>query len=158
MSTVGLREHDGCHYSFEGYNEMGEWISRLIERDFYGSTDTLDITPPNVQEAWYSTPERDEISIRFDSPVVWAADTLGASMEDYFFLDGDWGIVDSGYVDTDGYTVVLRLFIPSSASTITYLPNMTYHGSEEIYEGPWIRNPRGIGALSFFEFPLVERN
>jgi len=156
MSTVGLVGHDGCHYSFEGYNQMGLWVSRLMNRDFYESSDTLHIRPPNVIEAWFTDSTRDELRIRFDEQVVWPPDTLGASMVDYFALDGEWGHVLSGYVDGDGLTVVLELVGPTEVETVTYLPNKTYHNYPNlVYQGPWLRNPRSVGALSFLELPIA---
>ncbi len=156
MSTVGIVGHDGCHYGFDGYNQMGSWVSRLIDRDFYGSSDTLRIVPPNVVRAFYTTHAMDEIRIDFDGDVVWPADTLGASMNDYIYLDGAWGLVESGKVTGDGKTVIVRLTEPVSATTLTYLPNVYYHDTSVTYEGPWIRNPRGVGALSFYEFPIAD--
>ena len=78
-------------------------------------------------------------------------------MRDYFFLDEQWGTVQSGSVDPDGRTIVLTLPAPSRAVRIGYLPNLSYLGPPwTTYEGPWIRNPRGVGALSFWGVPIEE--
>jgi len=157
MATAGLGDHDGCHYGYDGYNQMAEWIYRPAARDLYASTDTVAILPPNVQAAYYSTPARDEVVVLFDQPVVWPADTLGAAMKDYFYLDGLSGSVDSGYADpAKPEQIHLILRGPSAASDITYLPGQYYNGTSRIYEGPWIRNARGVGALSFFEFIIFD--
>lgn len=155
MSTVGVGLHDGCHYAVDGYRQMGRWISHLVARDFYGDTDTLDIQPPNVQRIWYSTAGRDEIRIQFDSTVSWPADTLGISLKDYIYLDDVAGHVVEGHADgADPRVIVLTLDEPSSANEVTYLPNL-YDDLGRTYEGPFIRGPRGVGALSFFEFPIM---
>jgi hypothetical protein len=157
MSTMGIGGHDGCHYTDAGYRQMAGWIFRLVARDLYGSSDTWCITPPNVLSASYTTADHREIRVDFDSEVVWPPDSLGVSMKDYFFLDEEWSTVDSGRVDANGRTIVLTLRGPSRAVRIGYLPNLSYLGPPwSTYEGPWIRNPRGVGALSFWGVPIPE--
>lgn len=61
----------------------------------------------------------------------------------------------SGHLDEDGHSIILTLNGPCTASTITYLPNCCYvEPPGGAYQGPWIRNPRGVAALSFAEFPI----
>jgi len=152
MSTMGIVGHDGCHYEYTGYYQMAEWIFRLIARDFYDSTDSLLITPPNIKYAY--TEDHKQIVLEFDQPIVWPADTLGQSMKDYFYLDDTDVYVDSGYVGISENFIFLNLSEISSATTVTYLPNKYYNGNSVIYEGPWLKNQWGIGALSFYEFPI----
>jgi hypothetical protein len=157
MSSAGIGGHDGCHYTDAGYRQMAGWIFRLVARDLYGSADSWCITPPDVLTASYTTADHREIRVDFDSEVVWPADTLGVSMRDYFFLDEEWSAVESGRVDANGRTIVLTLPGPSRAVRIGYLPNLSYLGPPwSTYEGPWIRNPRGVGALSFWGVPIPE--
>jgi hypothetical protein len=157
MSTLGLIGHDGCHYNYAGYTQMAEWIWRLLIRDFYGSNDTEQITPPNILRAAFTGPEQNRIALDFDQPVVWPDDTLGYSLKDFFYLDGFRELVSSGYTGVaEPNRIYLELYNASSASVITYLPNATYYGQYHYYEGPWIRNPRGVGALSFYEFPVEQ--
>jgi len=156
MATVGLAGHDGCHYSIDGYCQMGRWISHLVAHDFYGESDTLDIRAPNVQRIWLSSPAQDELRIQFDCAVSWPADTLGIALEDYIYLDGAAGAVVDGRVDDrDPRTLVLTLDGPSNATRVTYLPNLTNDLGDN-YEGPFIRGRRGVGALTFFEFPIMD--
>jgi hypothetical protein len=156
MSTMGLTGHDGCHYNLDGYIQMGSWVSRLVARDFYAESDTLDIRPPNVQRIWFTSPAQNELRIRFDCAVSWPADTLGFALSDYIYLDGAAGaILDGRLDDLDPRTLVLTLGGPSSATHVTYLPNL-WDDLGGVYEGPFIRGRRGVGALSFFEFPIME--
>jgi hypothetical protein len=157
MSTVGLPGHDGLHYHYNGYKMMGEWIYGLISRDFYNSNDTLNITPPKIQNIFYSPGTQNEITMVFDQPVLWPADTLGATLKDYIYLVGDtFGTtIDSGYVQNND-SVILQLSGSSNATEITYIPNSTYNGSSTIYEGPWLENTRGVGALTFYRFPITD--
>ena len=175
MSTCGLIGHDGVHYSRNGYLELGEWLFPLVARDFYHSTDTLRITPPNIKRAYYASDERREIVLEFDQPVLWQKDStinisradtfVNSSMKDYFYLDRVWGLVDSGYADTSHNAILLSLKQPVNAEKITYLPGGYYHNAPPgpgynemwVYEGPWLYGTRGIGALSFDNIP-IERN
>ncbi len=155
MSTCGLVGHDGCHYSDDGYLEMAEWIFRLIERDFYNATDTLNIDAPDILSVYYQNSQKNSIVIEYDQPVIWPNDTLGHSMKDYFYLDDNFGFVKNGYTTNGGYTLILELTTSVNAQQLTYLPNATYNRlPTAAYEGPWIRNQRGVGALSFYHVPI----
>ena len=152
MATNGLIGHDGCHYNDDGYLQMAAWIFPLIQRDFYARTDTLNIEAPDLLNAHYSDQSHTQIALEFDQPVLWPEDSLNASMKDYFYLDGESGFVQNGYTINGGYTVILQMTSTREVSLVTYLPSFSYnHAPTRIYQGPWIRNERGIGALSFFE-------
>jgi len=161
MSTVGLGYHDGCHYHYPGYNNMAQRMYDMIKWELYGSHDTAGSFPPNIRQAYYTSSTRDEVCLVFDQPVLWPSDTFITwnttttyySMQDYFYLadaspDGINHEVDSGYAIPVENKVILRLTQTSPANHITYLPNSSYS------LGPWLRNERGVGALTFFEFPL----
>ncbi len=152
MATNGLIGHDGCHYNDDGYLQMASWIFPLMERDFYSRADTVDIDAPDLLNAHYANQSHTQIALEFDQPVIWPDDSLNASMKDYFYLDGESGFVQNGYTINDDYTVILQLTSAREVSLVTYLPSFSYnHAPLHIYQGPWIRNSRGIGALSFFE-------
>lgn len=155
MSSVGVQGHDGCHYNFNGYNETALNIFRLISRDFYHGTDTIDIEPPNIKSASFITPERDRIRLIFEgsSTLVWPADTLGRSLYSYFYFDTvTYGVVSSHSVSGD--TLILNLTGTINAGNISYLPNIYYNGTSTVYQGPWLRNSKRVGALSFYRFPI----
>jgi hypothetical protein len=84
--------------------------------------------------------------------MVWPADTLGEQMRDYFYLDGSYGLVESGRASGD--SVILSLYGPQFIDHITYLPDILYNTVNLTYEGPWLKNSRGVGALTFNEFPV----
>lgn len=153
MSTVGIHEHDGCHYYLDGYYEMAINISRLVARDFYKYTDTLDIKPPNIVKAYYNA-NHNAINLIFDNTanLIWPADTLGETMKDYLYTNDS--IADIKSYSLSGNTLVLKLNKASYDTVITYLPNLYYNKVAYVYEGPYIRNKRGVGALSFYHFPL----
>ncbi|MFI5201560.1 MAG: LamG-like jellyroll fold domain-containing protein [Candidatus Kapaibacterium sp.] len=160
MSTVGIQGHDGCHFDAYGYVDIGNDLSRLIGRDYYGSTDTISIDAPNVVTAFYSRPDSSEIGIvlsHADSLSIIDDTPLGAhseAMKDYFYLDGLRGMIQSAVIHHD--SIQLLLSGHSYASRLTYLPDQDYNDTALIYEGPWIVNSRGIGLLSFDSVPILE--
>jgi hypothetical protein len=162
MSTVALPGHDGCHYALEGYYAMAQNIFRLLDRDLYAATDTINIDPPNIRAAFYTNATHNEIAVLFRQPhpnLTLQADTLVGltteSLKSYFYLGNDTGIVQSLAVIGD--TLLLTLTRPDTTAALTYLPDQNYNGTATVYEGPWIVNNRSIGALSFFRFPITER-
>ncbi|UCD37190.1 MAG: T9SS type A sorting domain-containing protein [Fidelibacterota bacterium] len=153
MSTNGLPGYDGLHYSHGGYRAMADWINPLLAVDFYGSLDTVDIHPPNISGAAYDAASQ-EVQLAFANTdsLVWPEDTLGQRLEDYFYLDGDWGLVDSAVVAGD--SIRLQLTGPHFFDHIIYLPDKEYNTITPTYAGPWLRNGRGVTALSFYRVPI----
>ena len=154
ISSCGLPGHDGLHYHFKGYKTMAEWTYLLVARDFYHSTDTLEIEPPNIKEAIYKNKQK-EIQLIFEntSSLEWPDDTLGERMEDYFYCDGQTGMIKSGRANID--TVFLQLNGYNYFDNITYLPTRKYNENDQVFAGPWLKNSRGIGALSFGKFKIT---
>ena len=157
MSTVGLPGHDGLHYNFDGYRTMAEWIYNLIRVDFYESTDTLEIYPPDIKKIVYNQEKR-EIALVFKNTkaLLWPADQMEHKMKDYFYFDGDYGVVESGRANMD--SVILQLNGAHFFDYLTYLPNSLYNTVQSSYNGPWLKNTRGIGALSFYQYPIENPN
>ncbi len=159
MSTCGVSGHDNCHYDAFGYWHIADNIFRLVARDFYGSTDTVNIDPPDISRAIYGNSNNDVIILQFKNrnDLYLTPDTLISGklrqLKDYFYLDNLSGGISSVLVKGD--SIILRLPVASNAKVITYLPNETYNNDDTlIYEGPWIMNRRGIGALSFYNVPI----
>jgi len=152
MSTAWIPGHDGCHYDVMDYLEMAKAVLPLVERDFYQATETKNITAPNIQAAFFTSPARDEIIMEFDMPVVWPSDTLNHKMRNYFYLNGKHGNIASG-IPIPG-TNQLRLILNKGVENtdITYLPAGNYNGTADFYKGPWVKNKKGIGAQSLQGF------
>ena len=141
MSTTAAPQHDGCHFYYAGYRELGDRIARLVLRDLYGSTDTQEIDPPNIQSARWLGPTQDVLELTFRDPddtLVW-----DPGSEQDFLLDDGTSVL-SGSVA--GNRVFLQLTGPSTATTVFYLGHP--------FDGPWLSNARGVGALTFFDFPI----
>ena len=145
---------NGCHFFDSGYTAWGKDLFKLFARDFYHSTDTLEIRNPNLREAYYSSPSHDEITLEFTPPetqLSFTADTTIKGklhrMSDFLYLDDSAGFVQS--ITPQGNKLLLKLSKPN-ASLITYLPDRFYpDDSTSVYQGPWIVNFRGLGAFIF---------
>ncbi|MEO8666144.1 MAG: T9SS type A sorting domain-containing protein, partial [Ignavibacteria bacterium] len=162
FSTSGISQHYGCHYGPDGYVELATFLIRNIAKQYYNGTDTVNIRPPNIKHAFYSD-NRTKIKILFEGSRIqsWPADTVygdvtivNHSMKDYIYLDGVYGNISGGTVSGD--TLILNLITPSFATKISYLPASRDLTDQQVYEGPFLRNPRRLGALSFFEFPIAD--
>ena len=55
MSTLGIDPPGGCHYPAAGYAEFARLICPLVERDNYGKSFSTNITPPDLQRAYYAS-------------------------------------------------------------------------------------------------------
>ena len=64
MSTSSVLGHDGCHFSYEGYNEFTKRILPLVSRDLFGEKNISVITPPQLLNAYFSGDK--EITLTFD--------------------------------------------------------------------------------------------
>lgn len=146
---------DYCHYYNEGYYNIADMLYPIIMRDFYNGTDTVNIEGPELLSVEYSGSSRENLLLKFNQPIVYPPDTLGYAMKDYFYLDEQYGIVDSAGNWNDS-TIALYLGQPASYSRITYLPNRYYHNTNDVYVGPWLKNTRGIGVPSFHAFPITD--
>lgn len=161
VSAMGIDGHDGCHYTTVGYTSIGDMVYKQVARDFYGSDDTVGVDPPNIIKAYYRTPSRDKLVLQFTSAgpsLKHTNDTIVsgifASLNDYFYLGDDTSTVKN--ISTEGSKLILHLKSPSNASVVSYLPDMNYNRTSVIYEGPWLTNARGVGALSFWRFPITD--
>ena len=160
ISTTLFPNQDGCHFHDDGFQGIADQLFPIVARDFYGSGDTIGIRSPNISKAFYVTPENTEIALVF-SPhncgISATNDTtvggIFATLKDYFYPDDSLGKVES--VRFSGDTVFLQLYSPSNAKFISHIPDRYYNGSDSVlYEGPWLKSSRSIGALIFYHFPI----
>ncbi|NQU50036.1 MAG: hypothetical protein HQ519_15405 [Planctomycetes bacterium] len=139
MSMTATGAHDGCHFYYAGYRELGNRLARVVARDFYGSTDTANITPPNPLQARFLTTARDQIMLTYRV----ATDTLvlGPDVYQGFKLgDGVAETVTAAQVAGPG-----QVLLTLSASTLA--TKLRYAGPSS--GGDWVMNARGVGAFEF---------
>lgn len=140
MSTNAAPDHDGCHYRYAGYRELGDRIARQVMRDFYNGTELDQIDPPNAVAAYFSDDQTIVIEVTPPETEI----TLQAGAEREFFIDGARVVAGAG----DGATIILHLDQPTTARKLSYL---SHAGT-----GPDVVNGRGIGLLAFYELTVQE--
>ena len=167
IATVGMPGYDGVHYSGLAHQRLAFEQYRLIARDIYGSKDTVQINSPDIRKTFYNT-RKDSITLVFDdqAQMVWKSDTTfynfatGAKiayreLKDFFYLDRQAGLVTGG--SANGNRVVLSLKQPASAKTLRYLPAFfSDEPASPFYDGPTLRNARGMRAFSFDNVPIAD--
>jgi chitodextrinase len=158
IATVGTTAYDGIHYGKDGHVQTAGEVYRLLARDIYGSTDRNQITSPDVEKIFYSTPDRTEITLVFGAEhrMNWPADILlpnGVTerLVNLISLNASGSRVTSGRAE--GRRVYLTLNAPLTATQLTYLPNhypsRTSYSNYVGFQGPVLTNGRGMRAFSF---------
>jgi hypothetical protein len=158
IATVGTQGYDGIHYNALGHQQMAYEQFRQIARDFYGSTDTLQINSPDPKKVYYNT-RRDSVTLVFDESMqmVWrdsayynfaTGQLMGQRfLKDMFYVDKQAGWVTGGQAKRN--RVVLSLKEATSAKTIRYMPPYFADSQSGFYDGPTLRNSRGMRAFIF---------
>ncbi len=151
MSTMGIAGFDGCHFNVSGYQTLAGYLYKQVSREMFGVTQPVSADPPDVVSATFTNSTNTELSVVFNQPVIWPATFNGNDLKDYFYLNTPVTILSGS---ASGDTVKLQLSASSNAYKVTYLPNQYYNGTATNYDGPWLRNPATVGALSFYSFPV----
>lgn len=161
MAAVALPGHDGCHYTSVGYTALGNNLYRLVDRDFYNSTDTVAVSAPSLYRAYFTGTDRRQLALVFkpsnSNIIPQQGITVGGVaqlLEDHIYLDGG---VKISSIEASADTVFLNLAGTSNALRVSYTPAVYYNGTSTIYQGPWIVNTRGVGALTFANFPITDK-
>lgn len=165
MTTFGTVTFDGLHYKLEGYLENGDNVARLIARDFHKSTDTVEISAPNIKSVYF-TAKKDSLILEFDKnqKVSFPKDEPkknithpSINIKDYIYLDGKAGNIESG--SGNGNHIILKLKTPVEAQKITYTPDNYTTDFIAVLPGiTQIKNSRGIQALTFKDLTISNVN
>ncbi len=150
MSTHGIVPGSGCHYEPAGYQVYSDLIGPLVEQDVYGVNPTAKLTAPNLQRAYFTSPEKNEIALVFDQNVNW-----NVNAPTLLFLANAAG-APSGSVSSGsatGNTIQLQLSDAANATTITYLKGLLPWQQADILKGT-----NGIAALTFADVPISTMN
>ena len=155
LASVGTEGFDGLHYTPEGYKQNALEFSRLIGRDFYNDADNDNINAPNIRKAYFSAKDKSEVTLVFEKgqELIWIDQNKNMVMKNQYYLDGKNGVVASGYAIAN--QIVIKLLQPTTATQLSYLPPYIANNSPDYpYSGPYIKNKRGLRALSFHEIKI----
>jgi len=109
----------------------------------YGLDRTKVLSAPNLRRAYFTSAAKNEITLKFDQPMVWKEECKA-----WIYLDGTAAAVSAGKVT--GGAITLRLAAPSSAKAIAYLSGKTWDGRPD----KLLYGANGIAALAFSAVPL----
>lgn len=152
MSTVGIPNFDGCHFLSTGYNQLGTQLYFQVMRDVYSQSQPGEIDAAMPLSASFLDSANTLLALRMSQNLTWPALLNGNDLRNYFYFDQPGVNVVNGWTSND--TIYLQLNTSSFAGKVTYLPGVYYNGTSQIYQGPWLLNNRGVGAMSFHEFPI----
>ncbi len=163
IAEAAIPYQNRCEYFDDGYRSMGDRFYLEFARDFYHAVDTQNLRSANAIGAWYSKIDHSQVAILFSPPDVQlhatddtTVDGIFATLKDYFYTDDISTPVQSIAFDDD--TLFVNFDKPSNARSIQYLPDQWYNGSDSVvYEGPWIVNSRGLGALLWYDLPISDQ-
>jgi len=147
MSTVGIASpatgRGMCHFDLEGYEQMANLLSPLVEMDNYGLKPAKEVTAPNLNRAWFTSAAKDEIALDFGQPMMWKDE-----MKKEIYLDGAKAAVSAG--SAAGNIITLKLGAPSAAKTIGYISGRDWDGKPTNL----IYGANRIAALTFCDVPI----
>ncbi len=162
IATVGTPGYDGIHYSLEGNRQIAREQARQVLRDLYGQTDTLQINSPNIRKVVQNS-RNDTLTLVFDPDMqlVWTADSVldhgrgryTRKLIDVFYPNDQTGKISAG--QAVGNRVQIALKQPAAAQTLTYLPPYFSDLQNGFYDGPVLKNGRGVPAFSFEKVAVV---
>ena len=148
MPTMGIVSGSSgrglCHFDLEGYAQIAELMSPLLEQDHYGSMPEQEVTAPSLRSAVFTSEARDEIVLDFGQPMVWHD-----GMERLIYFGRDVAPVRAGR--SEGHTIRLQLAGRSEATVIGYLSGRDWDGSPV---NLW-RGRNGVPALAFCDVPVT---
>lgn len=137
LSPYGIDSHDGCHYGYDGYDEIAKRFFALTSRDLYGQKGLEGIDAPDIERAFFSKPDHTEITLvaRNASDVI----RFDPGAQTDFTLEGAGGVTVTGGAAAENRVILSLSADAGTATAVCY----TGHAGP----GPWVTNARGIGLL-----------
>ncbi len=139
MSATALDGHDSCHYTTDGYLELGDRLTRQLEEDFYGVAHGADVDPPAIDAVTWE----DATTLRLQFTETDHTLTVEPRFYRYFYISG----ASVTGASVDGGDVLLTLDTSTTATSLTWAGYMG--------EGGDLVNANGVGMLTFFDVPIT---
>ncbi len=137
VSTVALPDHDGCHYTPDGYRALGVQLARLTERDVLGASVPSGIDSPVAVEANLQTGPDSVVRVRFDS-----VDRILPSGTTEFSISDGTAVVE--VIGGPGTVDLVLASTPAPNSTVRYLG----------VASPWPTTAWGAALAAFDGLPI----
>lgn len=156
-AASGLPFHDGCHYTSEGYFTLGEQLYDIYMINELSLRPSKYATSAAVQSVHCLNQPCTSVRANFiyADDLKMSADTMVGGLlrtaRDAFFSNGD------PLQKPDSVTVLnnhVDLIFSGAVTTLSYVPDKLYEGTDIIYQGPWLVNSRGVGALTFYNVEI----
>jgi hypothetical protein len=138
VTANGINGHDGCHYSVQGYQALGEKIYKQVLADLYDSPtgEQLNI---RVVSARFTNNLNTQITVVTDATTALTVEA--GSAYDFKLLDAGASVIA---IHADSNKLILDL--DQSVST----PNAGLSYSGHSGSNAWVFNADGYGMFSFF--------
>ncbi|MBU3741055.1 MAG: hypothetical protein FGM24_02100 [Candidatus Kapabacteria bacterium] len=160
-AAAGLPGHDGCHYTPAGYQTLGRQLMDIIKANRASLGDGFTGTAPVIQQATADVrSDGTVVTLTFSrtSALRFTTDTAAGGeirySKDAFFLNGEQTEHPSSAI-AKGNTVELRVPSGVSVSSVSYVPDTQYPGTDAVFQGPWLVTDAGIGALTFYNVAVT---
>jgi len=160
VSTMGIGSYLGCHYAYQGYQQLAGQLFKRLDNTFYRPTngDSVNTRPPTVRKVFFVGTGKDTIAITFNNsyPASIPADSLGNSFKSYFYLNKartSGTTISSIRMSND--TMFLKLSSATSATRLSWCPNMS-DSAGNVYNAPFARNSKGLAMLTFDDVHIFE--
>lgn len=140
ISTLGIKPPGGCHFPAAGYAEFARFLHPMMQYHLY-HRHVMGFNPPNLQRAFFTSTQRDELILEFDYQIKWS-DALVSQ----FHLDGEPKQVVAG--SANGSRITLKLKGPTKSPTVTYLDSVDWSPDNLLY------GQSGLAALTFCDVPI----
>ena len=152
-AAAGLPAHDGCHYAGIGYQTLGEQLFNIYRTTELSRMLGTYATSPMVDTAICANDECTLVRLTFKryNKLRITNDTMVGGVlrryTDAFFANGDESLHPRNAVFSDSDVV---LVFNVSVQSVSYIPASYYSTTPPVYyEGPWLVNEDGVGALTF---------
>ncbi len=163
IAAAGLPEHDGCHYGSNGYISLGKILAHHMDSGGYTGNGPLNTawSSPDIASATFENETKTLVRLRFKgygnsipslnmTPEI----TIGGTVRTHhqaFFGNSDESVRPIR-VDVIGDEVLLTF--SKAVTKVSYIPSNAYAGTAVVYQGPWLTNASGVGALTFHDYPV----
>ncbi|MEQ1826545.1 MAG: DUF2341 domain-containing protein [Pirellula sp.] len=140
ISTLGVKPPGGCHFPAAGYAEFARFLHPMMQYYLYNRR-VEQFNPPNLKRAFFTSAQRDELTLEFDDHIHWSD-----SLVSQFHLDDEAKQVVAG--SANGSRITLKLKGPTESKTVTYLDSANWNPDNLLY------GQNGLAALTFCDVPI----